>query len=196
MPDSYPLPPIVYLPSSGGYTSSRIASEVRRFFLRQRPVIGIGFIAYPDSRPPEIPFPPLQHRRRRKSCLQDPERNARCVSVQLVQAFGLLTLSPTRTQPSRPKPYDRPSPKPAPHPSRRSPPPPTTRGDNGSSASDAAAQLLTSLVPTIMGDPEALESSLSSICAAHNVDSAIAASLVRAVRENLESPDDETLNER
>lgn len=30
MPD-HSLPPIVYLPSSGGYTSSRIVPEVRRF---------------------------------------------------------------------------------------------------------------------------------------------------------------------
>jgi len=32
MPD-FPLPPIVYLPSSGGYTSSRIVPEVRNFRL-------------------------------------------------------------------------------------------------------------------------------------------------------------------
>jgi len=30
MPD-HPLPPIVYLPSSGGYTSSRVTPEVRHF---------------------------------------------------------------------------------------------------------------------------------------------------------------------
>ena len=71
-----------------------------------------------------------------------------------------------------------------------------TGGGNGSSGSDATAQLLAGLAPTIMRDPKAFETSVASICATHNVDSAIVASLVRAVKRQLELPGDETLNER
>lgn len=47
-----------------------------------------------------------------------------------------------------------------------------------------------------MRDPNALESSVSSICATHNVDSTIVASLIRAVKQQLDPPEDEALNER
>ena len=47
-----------------------------------------------------------------------------------------------------------------------------------------------------MRDPKAVESSVSSICATHNVDSAIVASLIRAVKRQLEPLEDEALNDR
>ncbi|KAF9784447.1 hypothetical protein BJ322DRAFT_1109157 [Thelephora terrestris] len=149
---SYSLPPIVYLPSSGGYTSSRMVPET------------------PDRQ--RFPF-------RRYSI--DDDGNLVCKTRNV-------------SRDSRLKPYDKPPSrsKPAPLPSRRSPSPQET--EDGSSDPNAAARLFASLVPTIMQNPKALDS-VSSICAAHNVDSTVTASIIRAVKKQLEPPEDEALNE-
>lgn len=191
MPDR-PLPPIVYLPSSGGYTSSRIVPEVRRF-RRSSSQVRLFELVLRIQTPDRQRFP-----FRRYSIDDDGKLvcKTRGVARDTRVSFERPPSPGSKLHLSRAKPYDRPPSKPALNPPRRSLSPPLAGDDSGPSGSDAAAQFLTSLVPTIMRDPTALESSVSSICAAHNVDPTIAASLVRVVRKQLGPPDDETLNER
>ncbi|KAF9790992.1 hypothetical protein BJ322DRAFT_1170923 [Thelephora terrestris] len=141
-----PLPPIVYLPSSGGYTSSRIVPET------------------PDRQ--RFPF--------RRYSIDDDGK--------------LVCKTRNISRDTRLKPYDRPPSRPTSLPPRRSPSPQVA--EDGSSDPNYAARLFADLVPTIMQTPKALDS-VSSICAAHNLDSAVTASIIRAVRKQLEPPEDE-----
>ena len=182
-PSKYTLPPPIYLPSSGGYTSSRFVEDVSVF-------IDIG-----DPQPftQRLIVQPLHQRvfpHRKYSFDEDGRLVCRTRNANrepYVPFFSSAMLQPPYLDLSRPKPYDRPQ-----RPSDRvvSPGPvpdhqlatqdllPTKQIDPST-----FARLFQQLVPVAVNEPLAFESRATAICASLGLDPATAADIIDSVKQ-------------
>jgi hypothetical protein len=178
----YTLPCPVYLPSSGGHTSSRLASEVSF-----TPLFAPAFETTHSSS--IQPFHQRVFAFRRYSVEEDGRlvartRNAGHSSYVLrihcsCRAFSSTDIAPT----SRPKPYERPS-KPATLQSSNRDIPQASQESHSRKQVDGAtlSRLFQQLMP-LTADPATFESRATAICAAFNLDSTTSTEIVSSFKQ-------------
>lgn len=168
-------PTIIYLPSSGGNGGSRITPEVCCFTDDWADLDPIHLAHCPQ----EIPVSSLQRPRRWENGCEGSTPKSRYVSFPPQSRFLVVKFCYRRSHPyARPVVrFDTPTP-PSPNPEFVSTHPITTSSSNP----NLTVELLKALVPALIEDPTSFEESISSICAAHNVDRSAISTIMQATR--------------
>ena len=179
-PSKYTLPPPIFLPSSGGYTSSRFVEDVSGFkSFRDPQSLLSGFLCSLFTSA-FFHFVNTVLTRMEDSCVG---RGARTVNRAFL--FSSVILQSPHLDLSYPKPYDRPQ-RPSDRAMSATPDPqlatqdllPTKQIDPST-----FARLFQQLMPVAINEPLAFESKAPIICASFDLDSATSADIIDSVKQ-------------
>lgn len=173
--DGNQSPTVIYLPSSGGRAGSRISPEV----------------SFPNIEPEEpdlttdslLPTGSFHFvatvSRRMEVC-----RSGLRTRIAMRECFLLskLTLIVRAISRRRSRPYVKPAVRFTTPPSHHSSPSPRCDSTTSTHGRNSTAELLKNLIPALVEDPAGFEASISSICAAHDIDRSVISAVTQAAK--------------
>lgn len=174
---SAPPPSVIYLPSSGGHTGSRITPEVSYLLDKPDATYLIQSSLLPAG---DFHFVATAFRKTEVWLSGLDTRTEMSESLPLRDRFLVLNVSSS----VHPRPYTKPAVRFSSPPWRGASlePEPTSVHPSSSSNPTPTVEVLKTLVPALIPDPSSFEESISSICAAHDIDKSIASAVTQAAR--------------
>ena len=168
-------PTVIYLPSSGGRAGSRIASEVSFTNIEpEEPDLTTGSLLPAGS----FRFVATVSRKM-EVCRSGLRTRIAMCECFLSSKLALIVRAISRR---RPRPYVKPAVRFTTPSSHHPSPSPEYDSTTATHGRNSTAELLKNLIPALVEDPAGFEASISSICAAHDIDRSVISAVTQAAK--------------